>query len=289
MDENLEKFAGMIAVCISGALSNVIAMGMIVLILLQKQQKNLTVSRLVMNMLFSDWLQSFGFILSLRWISDGELTSGTYCVFQGVLINIGDIASGCWATAICLHTYMGIVHSYKPSLFLKVAIAIIWPFSVLISVIGFMLRDPGTPFYDSAGGSWCWISPKYSAYRIGFHYGIILLLAIIMIVLYGAMCIILFKHYETVKSIETKRLLSRTARRLIFYPLAYLIVIFPLGLRNAIYGITRHLVSVRPTSLTVQDRNGKEECAKRPPTVSPSIPNLVDLESNSKDEITYLQ
>ncbi|KAG9295226.1 hypothetical protein G9A89_006208 [Geosiphon pyriformis] len=265
---------GRFAIVSFSTLSNAAVTGMIIWILIQKHP-NQTVSRLVLNMLFSDWLQSVGFMMSLRWIASGDISPGAFCSVQGIIINIGDVASGFWATAICLHTYMAVVHSFEAKHYLLIAMTLIWPFNIFIAVVGFLLETPEVPFFGSAGGAWCWIAAAYPGYRILFHYGIITILAFIMILLYGTMFIMIYRHQGSIQMSNTKVVLQRTGKKLIYYPISYILLVFPLafqryiavlgihfpltylltagciftsaGLVNSIiYGFTRNVVAMKP-------------------------------------------
>jgi len=52
------------------------------------------ISRLLLNLAISDFIQSIGFMMSYRWLALDKIVPGTYCNAQGIMINIGDVASG---------------------------------------------------------------------------------------------------------------------------------------------------------------------------------------------------
>ncbi|CAG8451650.1 9837_t:CDS:2 [Ambispora leptoticha] len=306
------EVAGMFAIVSFSTLSNTATTGMLIWISLQRHP-NLTVSRLVLNMLFSDWLQSVGFIMSLYWISQGSVIPGMYCDLQGIIINIGDVSSAFWATAICLHTYLAVVHSIEPRWFLQITMGLVWPINIFISVIGLYIQTPDNRFFDSAGGSWCWISPKHGMYRIIFHYGIITILALVMLVLYGLMFIMLRRQQESIEMSPTKIVLQRTGKKLIYYPAAYIVLVFPLsfqrylaffgitlpfqylifagcvfasaGLVNSlIYGFTRHVVALKPLFEREYDEKVTAEIAKKPATIFGDSQNIFVAVSPRKSE-----
>ncbi|CAG8612902.1 14472_t:CDS:2 [Cetraspora pellucida] len=131
----------------------------------------------------------------------------------------------------------------------------------MISLAGFVIQTSGHHFYDSAGGSWCWISENYVEYRISFHYGIILGIASLLIILYAIMLAVLYNRQRKMSAQESKRILQSVNRKLIWYPLAYIVLVTPLAIGNLIlsgciftcagltdsiiYGITRNVVSVK--------------------------------------------
>ncbi|KAG9284701.1 hypothetical protein G9A89_002932 [Geosiphon pyriformis] len=240
---------GMIAMCIFSTISNFATTGMLLWIWRQTTS-NKTVTRLVMNLLFSDWIQSIGFMMTYRWWAHGHLISDSYCETQGILINLGDIGS--------------VVHSFEPEWYVRVCAALIWSISLAFGLIGLALQKNGVPFYGSATGSWCWISESYASYRILFHYAIIAFLAVFMIVLYSLMFIKVYRRQGVMRMDNTKKVLQRVRRKLIYYPGVYIIIVFPLALRDTIvsgcllasagtvnsiiYGFTRNIVSIKSVS-----------------------------------------
>ncbi|CAG8682960.1 12620_t:CDS:2 [Funneliformis caledonium] len=281
MDDVTEfNLRGTIAILITSTISN-LAVFVVFLCIISQNHSSLhtVVTRLVLNLFLSDFIQSIGFMLSYNWAIKGIIEPGIYCDIQGFLINLGDVASGFWAFVICVHTYMRVVHSYEYPHIVFLSMITIWPFNILISALGFAIQlgTDGKRFYGSAGGSWCWIDKYYQEYRIGFHYGIILFNAAAMSVIYTIMFVILYKR-QTMATRGSKRVLQRVNKKLVWYPAVYIVLVFPLalqrivglafqnsniwssfylipaasiftsaGLANAIiYSITRNLVSVKP-------------------------------------------
>ncbi|KAG9287578.1 hypothetical protein G9A89_019639 [Geosiphon pyriformis] len=271
MNENTK---GIIAILTFSTISN-IAVTIMLIWIATHSSSNKTVGRLVLNLLASDWLQSLGFMMSYTWLIKGGIQQNKYCEIQGILIQIGDVASGFWATCICLHTYTMVVHSHEPKWYLELSMAFIWPCNILLALSGYLFQKPKKPFYASADGAWCWISPNYPDHRIVLHYGIILILATVMILLYAMMFMIIYKRQGTIRMETTKRILQKTGRKMIYYPVGYVILVLPLALQrflalrnqqlpfsylifagciftsagilnSIIYGITRNIVSVRP-------------------------------------------
>ncbi|CAG8508752.1 11047_t:CDS:2, partial [Scutellospora calospora] len=148
-----------------------------------------------------------------------------------------------------------------------------WIPNLIISLAGFFIQTPTHCFYDSAGGSWCWISEYYDIYRISFHYAIILSAATLMIFIYAIMFAILYNRQRKMSAYGSK-ILQSVNKKLVWFPLAYVILVTPLavqrifaivdyalpfefliisgciftcaGLVNSIiYGIIRNVVSVK--------------------------------------------
>ncbi|CAB5205960.1 unnamed protein product [Rhizophagus irregularis] len=226
---------GVIAILSTSTISNVAVFVMIWWIITQKHSRHTVVTRLVLNLILSDFIQSIGFMMSYNWLRINAINEGTYCDIQGFLINLGDVASGFWALVICLHTYMLVVHSYEYSHLVFLAMIIIWPFNIVISALGYVIQQAyDESFYSNAGGSWCWISPYYPNYRIGFHYGIILFNAAAMIILYAVMFTVIYRRQGSMATQGSKRVLQSVNKKLVWYPIVYIILVFPLALQRIV-------------------------------------------------------
>ncbi|CAG8545886.1 23191_t:CDS:2 [Dentiscutata erythropus] len=227
MDSQYVK--GMIAICSFSTLSNIACIIILICIITQKHTRNTTVSHLVTNLLLSDFFQSIGFMISYYWISIGMIREGTICEIQGFLINFGDTSSASWTLVISFHTYALVVHNYEHPNIVFVSMLIVWTLNLMISLAGFIVQTPDHHFYDTAGGAWCWISDYYDDYRIGFHYGIILSVAALMIVIYAIMLAILYNRQRRMTVQESKKILQSVNKKLVWYPLAYILLVTPLA------------------------------------------------------------
>ncbi|KAG9284699.1 hypothetical protein G9A89_002930 [Geosiphon pyriformis] len=252
---------GQVAVWIFGTLSNLVTTGILFWIC-AKTSTNKMIGRLVVNLLISDWVQSFGFVMSSNWIFQGGIYEGFFCTIQGMFLNLGDVAS--------------VVHSYESKYHLVISMAVIWPANLLMIFIGHAIQTKKNgSFWAPAGGAWCWISINYPLYRILFHYGIIVLLAVFMVGMYAVMYMSLWRRQNTTQREASRQVLQRTSKKLVYYPVAYVILVFPLafqrflafggiqmpfpflvaagcifalsGIVNSIiYGFTRHVVTITP-------------------------------------------
>jgi hypothetical protein len=88
-----DHITGMIAVLTFSTFSNIACISMFAWICFHKT-KGTMITPLVLNLLTADFLQSIGFMLSYHWISIGGIIPGAICNLQGIVINIGDVASG---------------------------------------------------------------------------------------------------------------------------------------------------------------------------------------------------
>ena len=144
--------------------------------------------------------------------------------------------TGFWALAICAQTFIYVVANLDYSKFSIISMIIIWPCNIFLATAGLFISTDSEPFYNTAGGAWCWISTKYSIYRIAFHYGIILCVAALMFVLYAIIYASLFWRRRTLSQTIGRQNVplgsKNVANKLVWYPIVYIILVFPLALRK---------------------------------------------------------
>lgn len=92
---------------------------------------------LIFNLALADFLQSIGFIVSLRWIYTNSLhAEDPSCFIQGISLQIGDPMSGMFVLAIALHTFMHVTlgRQLGHRAFVSVIVSL-WVFGVLLVII----------------------------------------------------------------------------------------------------------------------------------------------------------
>ncbi len=108
---------------------------------------------LLFNLLIGDFLTSTGYMFSFHWSHLNSILAPTpACTAQGVLLNVGDLLSGCFVFVIALHTGAILVRSYIiPWKYLIPTIIFCWLFSFIISFLGMAFFGKG---YITAAGFW---------------------------------------------------------------------------------------------------------------------------------------
>jgi hypothetical protein len=106
---------------------------------------------LIWNLLLADIQQSCAFIINGHWLSQNAIHVGsTACWAQGWFVSTGDLASGVWALAIGLHTFLAVVFNYQLPMRGFYAISItLWVFVYVMAVIGIGIY--GDSLYVRAG------------------------------------------------------------------------------------------------------------------------------------------
>ncbi|KAG9307704.1 hypothetical protein G9A89_023269 [Geosiphon pyriformis] len=219
---------GLYFLATSSVLSNFAVTGAILWILAQNKL-DFGIKALVLNLMISDWLLSLGMMVSLNWIAEGDISIGSWCSIQGLLINIGSMGTALWAVSICIYTYKELFGSFAPRWYLNVSIWIIWPIAIGFPITGFILDTPQKRFFNPSNTLWCCINPEYTYWRAFLHFGLILASLIFMFIMYGLM-FFLARRRQIIFANTRRQALSKTGLKLIFYPVVYSFLVFPIAI-----------------------------------------------------------
>ncbi|RUP44912.1 hypothetical protein BC936DRAFT_148869 [Jimgerdemannia flammicorona] len=181
---------------------------------------------LVLNLLFADLLQAGVNQTNYVWIINKAPIEGTLCTVSGAWLNFADVSSSLWVFVICIHTYLLVNHNIRFKHIVTVSMVFVWGISFILSVVGFAFEEKGYPFYDNVG-AWCWISAHYPVARVALQYGLMIFVAISMFVFYGLILLRIRKNniWDKKNKVSNSKL-SSVARKLFWYPLAYLFLTF---------------------------------------------------------------
>ncbi|KAH8918582.1 hypothetical protein BT69DRAFT_1353787 [Atractiella rhizophila] len=228
----------------------------------QIQFLNTQFGALFINLLISDFVQSFGFGLNYYWIGDRFGSHQGVCTVQALAIEGGDVGSAIWSLIIAVHTMLFIVLEYKPPTWsIVLVIASVWILIIGLSIAGPLLLQTAAsgPFYTAAG-TWCWIGKNYDLARLWFHYLFIFISAAGSLLFY-ALCFVSLRQrlrseeeqsrrrmetesgqFSTAipnnwgavpRSASAERLtcvvLDKMAKKMLVYPLAYILLSMPLA------------------------------------------------------------
>ncbi|KAH8979953.1 hypothetical protein EDB92DRAFT_1954414 [Lactarius akahatsu] len=183
-----------------------------------------------------DILQAVGGILNVRWAHDGIVTTGPYCTAQGIIKQMGELGVALLSLALTVHTFTIALWSVgaEARSFAFGFVAFTCLFSVLwVSISNGIHKDFETPT-----PYWCWIGPKYIKERLAGEYvwmWIALFASVVMYILLhfwmkGHLSVDGEKWYKfrLVKS-DVEYSERRATLGILFYPLAYTLVVIPLS------------------------------------------------------------
>ena len=132
----------------------------------------------LLSLLASDFMQSLGAILDIKWAAERKVYCSPTCTAQGIIQVIGETGVAMATFAITLHTFLVIFFRWSPSprssWIWKVGISFIWLYVSIYAIAGYAAhhRENGpTPdaFYTPTP-YWCWISNDFNAERITAEY-----------------------------------------------------------------------------------------------------------------------
>lgn len=218
-----------------------------------------------LNLVLADFFQALGFGMNYFWVANLDChttTCQTTCTIQGVLIQLGDVASAFSNLMIAIQTFLILTFSWHlPNWIAWASLTLIWiPVFVLgLAAPTIMGNWSGpNPFYTWSG-DWCWISAQFSPMRLFLHYLWIFISAFASIALYGHLFLRLQIHFRRSKAHHGLRLtgdkgkngtiptdlvdgpviplqgdhlrkkLERKARAMLMYPIAFIFMILPLS------------------------------------------------------------
>ncbi|KAF8332588.1 uncharacterized protein EI90DRAFT_671884 [Cantharellus anzutake] len=134
-----------------------------------------------------------GSFLNIKWVADHGITSDDpLCITQGIMKNVGNVATALWNLVISLHIFNLLFLRHTPQRLLSTLVTLsIWCAVGAISIAGpaVIQKQEFGPYFTIAGlqifyvischrplilhaflGYWCWISDKYGGARIGLEF-----------------------------------------------------------------------------------------------------------------------
>ncbi|RAK72030.1 uncharacterized protein BO72DRAFT_463355 [Aspergillus fijiensis CBS 313.89] len=188
---------------------------------------------LMFNLILADFLQSFGFIMSLRWIAiDAVRATDAACFLQGVGLQIGDPMSGLFVLAIAVHTFLHVCLNYQMEHRVFVSMVVgLWVFGVVMTIIPIAAHGRYV-WYPAV--AWCWMTPEYENMRLWTHYVWIFASEFFTVSLYAIMFIQLRQKMSEAAVLgehnsESLRRLKRVIMHMAVYPVVYICLTLPLA------------------------------------------------------------
>ncbi|KAH9061348.1 hypothetical protein EDB87DRAFT_1682768 [Lactarius vividus] len=173
----------------------------------------------MLSLFVYDILQALGGILDVRWAHNGIVTAGHYCTAQGVIQQIGQLGVALITLIITVHTF----------------VVALWNVGIRARRFAFGMVALASLFI--ALWYWCWISPEYKLERLAGEY------VWMWIALFASMIMYLPLYFWTKGrlSVDPEKWYKfrlgksngeypqrRAALGMLFYPLAYSLMVLPL-------------------------------------------------------------
>jgi len=200
----------------------------------------------VICLLSSDLIQSISGITQVKWAVENRLYEGPACSIQAATLVMGDLGSTVWSSVIAAHTFSGLAFGKQWSRKAVCATVIIgWSLIIILTFLGpvALANERSGPFYSLAG-TWCFISTEYAVARLVIHYVPLFVASAIIPVFYGLVFLVLrgtisfTPHRAHVSAFPFSDVFSRQritiAKRMLWYPIAYLTCILPIAITRLI-------------------------------------------------------
>jgi len=191
----------------------------------------------MLSLFVYDILQAMGGILDVRWAHNGIVTTGPYCTTQGIIQQIGELGVGLITLILTVHTF--VVALWRVGIrarnFAFGAVTLASLYIALWVSIGNGIHK----HYETPTPYWCWIGAGFEGERLAGEYiwlWIALFASVVMYIpLYfwtkGCFSIDPEKWYKIRLSESDERYqLRRAALGMLFYPLAYSLMVLPLSI-----------------------------------------------------------
>jgi hypothetical protein len=67
------------------------------------------ISALVVCLFISDLIQGISGMVTLAWAKSGQVSTGSLCLTQAIMLHIGDVGTAYWNAVIAIHTFWTVV------------------------------------------------------------------------------------------------------------------------------------------------------------------------------------
>lgn len=202
-------------------------------------------------LLVSNVVQSIGTVMSIKWVNLGGVFAGSFCSAQGGIKQAGNIGNALWSFLISVHLFNMLFLRYAVT---KVGFVVTlvagWACVILIVIIGpTVIENAAIGPYFGISGDWCWITDEYPKEQTFLEYFFeyfsagtsIVLYSIILLRVRGNLIIengrphLRFVSKEDYWQLSLRRDFTdlsvvRAVQQMIWYPVAYSILIVPIGL-----------------------------------------------------------
>jgi hypothetical protein len=127
---------------------------------------------LIYNLLLADLHQAASFLLNAVWVGRDGIQVGTAtCWAQAWLIQVGDLASSLFITAIAVHTYLAVVWNYTPpQSAIYITVVSLWAFNFILIIIGLAITDNGREVGGFFVRATAWVGSSSPTPRLRVHH-----------------------------------------------------------------------------------------------------------------------
>ncbi|KAG8919450.1 hypothetical protein FRC02_001644 [Tulasnella sp. 418] len=166
------------------------------------------------GLLVADLFRAIGHMMGIAWVAKAGIKSSTSCSIEGAFRHIGSVGEALFTLSIAVYTFLVIylrlnIPSIRCLPWVVVGSIILF-LTLMVAVCVSAHKDP--PFYGPAG-LWCWVADKYKGEKIG-----------------AAIWHLLARNGRSTESNQQRRETMSIAKKMLVYPVAYIILILPVSI-----------------------------------------------------------
>jgi len=172
----------------------------------------------MLSLFVYDVLQALGSILNIRWAHNGIVTTGSYCTAQGIIQQIGELGVALTTLILTIHTFVVAIWNVG-SQARRLAFGIV-SLATLFIALWVGVGNGTHKNFETPTPYWCWVGPssKFKLERLAGEYVWMWIALLASVILYVSLYFWTRDH------------LSVNLKSLLFYPLAYSLMILPLSI-----------------------------------------------------------
>jgi len=179
-----------------------------------------------------------GGLMNMKWVVDGIVKTGSFCVAQGFVKQLADVGTALSAGNVAIYTFSALIFRLKPDTNMfraSLIVAGIW-FSIILTVAINVGINGSSNFYTPTG-YWCWISDVYHVQRTVADFMWMWISAFSSLLAYVAVFLVL-RGFITVERLRVRWTYGQEspdipqshilAYKMLAYPIVYIITVLPL-------------------------------------------------------------
>ncbi|KAF8274449.1 hypothetical protein EI94DRAFT_1713454 [Lactarius quietus] len=171
----------------------------------------------MLSLFVYDLLQALGSVLNIRWAHNGIVTTGSFCKAQGIIQQIGELGVALITLILTIYTFVVAIWNVGSQAH-HLAIGIVSLATLFIAFwVGFGNHYKN---FETPTPYWCWVGPssKFRLERLAGEYVWMWIALLASVILYVSLYF------------WTRGHLSVNLKSMLFYPLAYSLMILPLSI-----------------------------------------------------------
>jgi len=191
----------------------------------------------MLSLFMFDVVHAIGGILNVRWAGNGVVTTGPYCSAQGIIKQIGELGTALITLILATHTV--ITALWRVGIEARGFAFTIVGLTCIFIALWVGIANGVHRTYETPSPYWCWISPRFNGERLAGEYiwlWIALFASVTMYIpLYlwaeGRLSIgdRWYKFHLSKPNPQMEYAKRRNSLGMLFYPLAYSLVVLPLS------------------------------------------------------------